>query len=146
MVEAYCDLADRRMEEAAAGLDMEAMRVPDRVRWLLTNRLRRAEPHRDAMRRAVGLLAMPNHAVLSARCMARTADAIWRAAGDTSAGLSWYTRRATLAGVYGSTVLFWLRDGSEGSAATLAFLDRRLADVGRLGRLRRMLPGGRPRS
>ena len=36
-----------------------------------------------------------------------------------------------------STLLYWLRDTSEDDAATLAFLDRRLAGVGRIGALRR---------
>jgi ubiquinone biosynthesis protein COQ9 len=38
--------------------------------------------------------------------------------------------------VYSATVLFWLRDTSEDDVDTLAFLDRRLAGVGRIGRLR----------
>ena len=63
-------------------------------------------------------------------------DAIWHAAGDRSADFSWYTKRAILAAVYSATVLYWLRDTSEDDAATLAFLDRRLAGIGRIGRLR----------
>ena len=72
----------------------------------------------------------------AAACTARTVDAIWHAAGDRSADFSWYTKRAILAAVYSATVLYWLRDTSEDDAATLAFLDRRLAGVGRIGRLR----------
>jgi ubiquinone biosynthesis protein COQ9 len=68
--------------------------------------------------------------------VARTTDAIWHAAGDRSADFSWYTKRAILAGVYGATLLRWLNDGSEDDADTLAFLDRRLAGVARIGRLR----------
>jgi ubiquinone biosynthesis protein COQ9 len=39
--------------------------------------------------------------------------------------------------VYGATVLYWLRDSSEDDTATLAFLDRRLSGVGRIGSVRR---------
>ena len=63
------------------------------------------------------------------------------AAGDRSADFSWYTKRAILTAIYSTTVLFWLRDGSEGDAATLAFLDRRLAGVGRIGRIRQRADG-----
>ncbi len=66
-------------------------------------------------------------------------DAIWHAAGDRAADFSWYTKRATLAGVYTATLLFWLRDTSEEDADTLAFLDRRLAGVGKIGAVRRRL-------
>ncbi|MBN9561737.1 MAG: COQ9 family protein [Alphaproteobacteria bacterium] len=141
MVEAYCDLADRRMEEAAAGLDLAAMRLPERVRAVLALRLRQNRGHKEAVRRAVGLLAVPRHAGLAARCTARTVDAVWHAVGDRTADFSWYTKRAILASIYTATVLFWIRDQSEDDAATLAFLDRRLAELGRITRLRRRVAG-----
>ena len=133
MVEAWCDLADRRLVAPAEG------RLPDRVRALIAGRLAADAPHREALRRAVGVLSA--NPVASTRTLARTVDAIWHAAGDRSADWSWYSKRAILAGVYGSTRLFWLRDDSEGAEATLAFLDRRLAGVGRLGKLRRRVVG-----
>ncbi len=137
LVEAFVDLADRRSVEGAAGLGLEAMRVPARVRALVAERLRRERPHRDAIRRALGVLVgAPG---LAARCTARTVDAIWFAAGDSSADFSWYTKRLILAGVYGSTLLVWVGDRSGDDAVTLAFLDRRLDDVRRLGRLRQAL-------
>jgi ubiquinone biosynthesis protein COQ9 len=99
-------------------------------------RLARQQPNKEAVRRALAMLALPIHARAAAACTARTVDAIWHAAGDRSADFSWYTKRAILTAVYGATVLFWLRDPSEDSAATLAFLDRRLAGIARVGKLR----------
>ncbi|WBV42248.1 COQ9 family protein [Pseudoroseomonas cervicalis] len=134
MVEAWCDLADRDMAEAAAGMALEEQRIPARIRALVALRLRQQRPHKEAVRRAMALLALPWNAAAAARATARTTDAIWQAAGDTSHDLSFYTRRATLAGVYGTTLAFWLHDADPDDAATLAFLDRRLADVARLQR------------
>ncbi len=139
MVEAFCDLADRQMIEAAAGVDMTLLRLPQRVRAVIALRLARARPHKEAVRRAVSVLAVPGNGRLAAACTARTVDAIWFAAGDRSADFSWYTKRAILAGVYASTLLFWLHDASDEDAETLAFLDRRLAGVGRIGRARRRI-------
>jgi ubiquinone biosynthesis protein COQ9 len=140
MVEAFIDLADRRMV-AGAG-DLAALRTPGRVRALLAERFRQGRDHREAIRRAAGLLALPRNAALAARCTARTVDAIWHAAGDRAADFSWYSKRATLAAVYSATLLFWLRDVAEDDAATLAFLDRRLAGVARVGRLRQRVEAG----
>jgi ubiquinone biosynthesis protein COQ9 len=42
-----------------------------------------------------------------------------------------------LAGVVGSTTLFWLDDDSEGGTETSDFLDRRIADVMRISSVRR---------
>jgi ubiquinone biosynthesis protein COQ9 len=141
MVAAYIDLADRRMEAGAAAIDMTDMRVPTRVRTVLALRFAQNRPHKEAVRRAFAVLTLPANARLAALSAARTVDAVWRAAGDTSADFSWYTKRAILAGVYGTTLLFWLRDTSDDDAATLAYLDRRLAGVARIGRVRRRAQG-----
>jgi ubiquinone biosynthesis protein COQ9 len=133
MVDAYIDLADRRMMAATDGFAQEK-RVSGRVRALILERLRQAEPHRDAVRRAFGILAMPANAALAARGAARTVDRIWNTAGDRSADFSWYTKRAILGVVYGATLLYWMRPDVD-DAAVAAFLDRRLARVAAMGKL-----------
>jgi ubiquinone biosynthesis protein COQ9 len=134
MIETFCDLADRHMETAAAALP--ETKLSARVRAVIVLRLEQNRPYKEAVRRALAVLALPQNAKAAAACTARTVDAIWHAAGDRSANFSWYTKRAILAAVYTSTVLYWLHDASEDDAETLAFLDRRLAGVGRIGRLR----------
>jgi ubiquinone biosynthesis protein COQ9 len=139
MVEAYCDLADRWMEADAAELPTEGVGVTERVRAVIRARLQRNEPYKEAVRRALGVLTMPGRGVLAVQATARTVDAIWYAAGDRSADFNWYTKRATLAAIYTSTLLFWLRDRSENSTDTMAFVDRRLSFVSRFGQFRRKL-------
>jgi ubiquinone biosynthesis protein COQ9 len=134
MIEAFCDWADRRMEAASQDL---TGRTHERVRAVIALRLAQNRPHKEAIRRALALLALPQNARLAAACTALTVDAIWHASGDRSADFSWYTKRAILSAVYGVTLLYWLRDSSDDDAATLEFLDRRLAGVGRIGSLRR---------
>jgi ubiquinone biosynthesis protein COQ9 len=141
MLETFADLTDRRMEQAAEAANLSALRLTARVREVIALRLKLHRPHREAVRRAIGILALPVHAPLAGRCMARTVDAIWHAAGDTSADFSWYTKRGILTGVYTATLLYWLRDHGEDDSATLAFLDRRLADVGRIGAMRKRAEG-----
>jgi len=137
MVEAYIAFADRRMVEATAPI-IGNLKLAQRVRALIAARLRQAEPEKAAVRRALAVLAMPGHLAAAARSLAGTVDAIWAAAGDRSADFSWYTKRAILASVYTSSLLFWMNAGSD-HESTLAFLDRRLEGVGRIGKLRRRL-------
>jgi len=149
MVEAWIDLRDRHMQAALAQSDLAALRLPDRVRLAVALRLEAARGHRAAVRRAMAVLALPGHARLAASVLARTVDAIWFAAGDRSADWAWYSKRAILAAIYTATLLFWLHEDGEDDAATLAFLDRRLADHARFhraqrrcgARLSRWLPG-----
>ena len=149
LLEAWIDLEDRQMAAAMMARDLSGLRLAERVRLAVALRLEAARPHRAAVRRALAELALPRHAGLAARSLARTVDAIWHAAGDRSADFAWYTKRFILAGIYTATLLFWLRDDSEDDAATLAFLDRRLAGHARFHkaqrrcgeRLSRCLPG-----
>jgi ubiquinone biosynthesis protein COQ9 len=134
MVEAFIDRADRAMEAIAAGPEFAGLRTTGKVRALVLGRLALLGPHREAVRRSVAVLAMPRHARVAAGTLARTVDGIWHLAGDQSADFSWYTKRAILAGVYSATLLYWLRE--EDDEAVAAFLDRRLAGVGRIGKLR----------
>jgi ubiquinone biosynthesis protein COQ9 len=138
---AWADLADREMEAAAAAdPGMAALRTPGKVRRAVELRFAAAAPHKRALRRAVSLLALPWNAGLALRTTARTASAIWYAAGDRSADFSWYTRRASLGAIYAATLAYWLRGDDPGTADAMAFFDRRLAD---LARLQRRQAGGR---
>jgi ubiquinone biosynthesis protein COQ9 len=135
MIETFADLADRRMEAAAALLT--ETRLPVRVRAIIALRLEQNRPHKEAIRRALAILALPQNARAASACTARTVDAIWHAAGDRAADFTWYTKRAILTAIYTATILYWLRDASEDDAATLALLDRLLAAHARVHRLSR---------
>src|SRR5881392_4319354 len=84
---------------------------------------------RTRERRAAAFLTLPQNAPTAMTLLYRTVDRMWYAAGDTSTDFNFYTKRAILAGVYSSTLLYWLNDRSEGGEATWAFLDRRINDV-----------------
>ena len=133
-VAAWADLADRDMEAAAAAEDLAALRTPRRIRRVVDLRFAAAAPHKRALRRAVSLLALPWNAGLALQVTARTASAMWYAAGDSSADFSWYTRRASLGAIYAATLAYWLRDDDPDTGDAMAFLDRRLADLARLQR------------
>lgn len=138
-IEHHSRLADRRMIEGAGNLSTLPARV--RVATAIRTRLEQNAPHREAVRRACATLAMPMHAPMAARCLYRTVDAIWVAAGDTATDWNFYSKRALLAGVYSTTLLYWLDDNSENMTESWAFLDRRIENVMQIPKL-----GGRLKS
>jgi len=142
-VEFWSQLADRRMLAALEQRDLAAMKVRDRVATAIRVRLEQTAAHREAVRRAFALLAMPLNAGKGPVLLWRTVDAIWYAAGDKATDFNYYSKRGLLAGVYGATVLYWLEDRSEGFANTWSFLDRRIGEVLRvpqaIGALRKRL-------
>jgi ubiquinone biosynthesis protein COQ9 len=125
--------ADRRMLAALEGMDLAEMRVRDRVAAAIRTRLEQNAADGEAIRRAVAFLAQPQNGLLALRCLYRTVDAIWHAAGDTATDYNFYTKRLLLAGVYSSTLLYWLNDRSEGKEDTWRFLDHRISDALKLG-------------
>jgi len=128
-VEVWSDLVDRRMVEQVRALPLATMRVRDKVAAAVIARLEEANPNKEAARRALALLALPSNAAAALRVTARTVDSVWRAIGDRSTDFNWYTKRATLAGVYSATLLFWLADDSPNMERTRAFLDRRIESL-----------------
>ena len=147
MLAFYHEVEDRHMLEAMARANVSDMRVRDRIAFAVKTRLQRNMRHREAIKSACSFLAMPHNAALALRVLYRTVDAMWYGAGDNATDFNFYTKRALLAGVYSSTVLYWLNDRSTGAADSWAFLDRRTEEVmqvpkvlGKVGAITNRLP------
>jgi ubiquinone biosynthesis protein COQ9 len=129
VVRHWLNLADRLMLYDIASADLDAMRIRDRIKFLVRTRLERWSEYKDAVRRALALAVLPGYAEDSIRAGYATVDAMWRAAGDRATDYNFYTKRGLLAAVYSSTLLVWLDDQSDGQAETWAFLERRIDNV-----------------
>lgn len=133
--------ADRRMLDRLGAMDLDSMRVRDRVVAGVRSRLEVLSPYREGVRRLSGFMALPMNSAAAARATFCTVDAIWYAAGDRATDFNYYTKRGLLTAVYAPTVLYWLSDTSEGLEDTWSFLDRRIDDVMKIpkmtGRLRK---------
>ena len=129
MIDVYIREVDRALEAGFTPQRMAKMKIREKIRSLIWHRLEIMGPAREAVRRALAILAMPQNLPLALRTGWRSADLMWRIAGDTSTDFNHYTKRMTLGAVYGSTLLVWLDDQSDGWTETAAFLDRRIDDV-----------------
>jgi len=129
LVDTYIQAVDRALEEHFTPERLAGMKIRLKIRSLVWRRLEIMGPAREAVRRAVAILAMPQNLPLGARTGWRSADVMWRIAGDTSTDYNHYTKRLLLGGVYASTLLVWLDDESPDWTDTGAFLDRRIDDV-----------------
>lgn len=125
---AYHRRGDAQMAAQLAAEDLSHLRFRDRIAFAVRTRIEAAED-RELVRRGAALFALPPYAPDGARVIWGTADLIWTTLGDSSTDYNWYTKRATLAGVYSSTVLYWLGDDSPNAQATWNFLDRRIDGV-----------------
>jgi ubiquinone biosynthesis protein COQ9 len=129
MVDAYIQGVDRELEKRLPPVTLAGMKIRERIRALVWGRLEIMGGAREAVRSALSILSMPLNAPLGARIGWRSADLMWRLAGDTSTDFNHYTKRITLGAVYGSTLIAWLDDSSEAWSDTASFLDRRIDNV-----------------
>ncbi|MCC7260315.1 MAG: COQ9 family protein [Alphaproteobacteria bacterium] len=129
LVDHFCATADHAMLAALEADNLMAMRIRDRIATAVRRRIEYYAPHREAVRRMLAFYALPSHAGRGMKRLYSTVNEMWYAAGDTATDFNFYSKRALLAGVYSSTLLFWLGDESEGYAATWEFLDRRIDNV-----------------
>jgi ubiquinone biosynthesis protein COQ9 len=139
LVACFSRWADLRMLDRLETEALDPLRIPERIALAIATRLEIVAPWREAVRRALSLLTLPHHAPLGLRLLYETVDAAWYGVGDSATDFSFYTKRLTLAAVYGATLLYWLEDASPDFADTRAFLDRRLAEVAVVGRARQHL-------
>ena len=129
MIDAWFDAIDLQMARAFPLERIAQMKVRQRIRDLVLYRIELLNPHKEALRRALAILAQPQNAMTAARLAWRAADRMWRIAGDRATDFNHYTKRGILSALYMSTMLVYLDDDSEDLATTRGFLDRRIDDV-----------------
>lgn len=129
MIEAWIGHVDRQMAHAAPAASLAGLPVRERIRRLVMARLDAVAGREEALTRALAIMALPRNLAASARLGWRSADAMWRLAGDTATDYNHYTKRAILAAVYAATLNVFVRDKTEAKAETAAFLDRRIDGI-----------------
>ena len=134
MIDAWFASIDTRMLEALTPEKLVTMSIRQRIIALVTARLTLLARDREALRRALAIMALPQNSVRAARLGWRSADVMWRAAGDSATDLNHYSKRMTLAAVYAATLLVFVDDESEDWADSRAFLDRCIEGVMRFER------------
>ncbi|MGH6889608.1 MAG: COQ9 family protein [Rhizomicrobium sp.] len=129
LVETFSEFADSEMTRLLAKAKLDTLKIRERIALAVETRLDVLGPHKEAARRAAAFLTLPPNATTALKLLYRTVDAIWRGIGDTSTDFSFYTKRATLVGVYSTTLMRWFSDTSEDAELTYDFLHRRIEDV-----------------
>ncbi|AZU05075.1 RpsU-divergently transcribed protein [Glycocaulis alkaliphilus] len=121
------EMDDAAQEAITAG--ESPAKIRERIRRAVVLRLEAGKGHEDALSRARARLLLPDGIATGAQLAWNTSDMIWRAIGDTSTDANWYSKRAILTGVWTSSLAIWLSESDPAKPDTLAFLDRRIANV-----------------
>jgi len=129
MISAWIETIDADMAAALQQDVLAQMPIRERIRSLVQYRLDAITGLEEALRRALAIMAMPQNVASSLKMGWRSADIMWRLAGDVATDYNHYTKRTILAGIYSATLAVFVGDESEGKADTKAFLDRRIEGI-----------------
>ncbi len=110
-------------------LDLQKMKIRDKVKAGVLARFYAMGAHEMAAKRAISRLALPDAMGLAPSLLWGSADTIWRAIGDKSTDMNYYSKRTILSGVIGSSLVSWLADDDPNKKKARAFLDARIANV-----------------
>lgn len=129
MIAAWIDSVDLHMAGTVPAEFLAGAPIRERIRRLVLARLDAVAGLEESLRRALAIMALPRNAARALKLGWRSADAMWRLAGDRSTDYNYYTKRTILAGVYAATLAVFVDDKSEGKAEARAFLDRRIEGI-----------------
>jgi len=129
MIDSWIAGVDAAMAEVLPKEKLAAMKVRERIAALVRFRLDAVRGKEEAVRSATAIMAMPQNVARGLRIGWRSADLIWRLAGDVATDWNHYSKRTILAGIYAATLAVFVDDKSEDKAETLAFLDRRIEGI-----------------
>ncbi len=129
LLRAWSEKLDDETRAELEAADISSLKIRERIAKGVQIRIDKMANAKIAARRAAAYLTLPLNAPLGAELAFRTADAIWRGIGDTSADFNYYTKRILLQGVITATLLYWFADETEDMQGTWAFLDRRIENV-----------------
>lgn len=129
MITAWAASIDQAMAAALPAEHLAAMKVRERITALVTFRLEQIAGREEALRGALIEMAKPWNVASASRLAWRSADAMWRLAGDTATDYNHYTKRAILGSIYAATLAVMADDKSEDREDTRAFLARRIDGI-----------------
>jgi len=144
MIDAWLETIDARMLAELPPERIGNLPIRERIRTLVEFRIDALTGLEEALRRAQAVMAMPGNLRRTARLGWRSADRMWRLAGDTAMDFNHYTKRATLGSIYAATMLVFVDDVSAGKVDTRAFLARRIEGLMRFekAKARLLKPSG----
>ena len=92
----FTELGDRMMVADIQALDLGDLSIRGRIVAAVWARLDRWTPHKESVRRALAVYALPRNMGATGQATWQTVDLMWKAIGDRTGDFSWYTKSSKL--------------------------------------------------
>lgn len=108
LLKTFFDMAEAKARDAIGAVDLDQLRVRDKVKVGVMAWLEALSTEKEAVRRAAQRGFLPWGASAAVQRSWSVADMIWEAVGDTSEDYNRYTKRGLLSVALPSIIMGWL--------------------------------------
>lgn len=133
LLKTYFDSAESRARDVIASVDLENLRVRDRVTVGVMAWLEVLTVDKEAVRRAAQRGFLPWGASSAVQRSWSVADMIWDAIGDTSEDYNRYTKRGLLSAALPPIIMGWLDHAEDEQEKTEALVQRQVGRAMKTG-------------
>ena len=110
----------------------------ERIREIILLKLKNSAKDKNLVKRTFFTLMLPQHFNIATSSLYRTIDHIWYIAGDNSTDFNFYTKRLILAGIYSSTIFYWL-NGDKTFEQIKDFLNNQLKQISKIPKIKEQI-------
>jgi ubiquinone biosynthesis protein COQ9 len=130
----FSDMTDRQMLQKLEKIDVDALRVRDRIRSAVMVRYRLLADKQASVKASLAYWALPQRLIQGQQVLWRTSDRIWNWAGDTATDYNRQTKRGLLSSILIGTSMVFIEDDPDSLAVTESFLNRRIENILEIGK------------
>jgi ubiquinone biosynthesis protein COQ9 len=140
LTENFSNILNEKMtEEFLSQEQNNHLPVGQKIAKLIELKFKLYAPHHQAIQSLLQYNMLPQNFLSAQKLLWQTCDQIWYLAGDRSTDHNYYTKRSILAGIYSSSLLYWLSDESKDYLDTKDFIKRKIANVLQFGKWKRSI-------
>ena len=127
LVKYFLEDNDQKMLAELREKKIEELPIREKIKQALLIRFNLHQ--KEIIKYSCKFLIHPNNADLSFSSLAGSCDVIWRFAGDKSTDFNYYSKRLLLAGIYSSSIVYYLSKEDISDSELEDFISNRIENV-----------------
>ncbi len=125
----FVRMIDAKMQKVTTGIDFGQMKIRDKIKNLVKIRLKINQEYKPQLQKLIHFYLHPKNIGLGLKNSYKTADLMWKIAGDNATDFNFYSKRIILTKVYIRVLFSFVKDESNNYQKTLDLLDKQIEKV-----------------
>ncbi len=131
----FVKFANEQTDKQINKSELDKMGLSGKIKYIYECRVKALTAHKGAIKKLVSLYKTPKYIPIKIENTYNSVDYFWKTASDESIYFDYYTKRASLAGIYVASQLYWINHSDEDA---VEFFAKRIDDwIGLMKKLKR---------